>query len=83
LALACATVATQQRDSAGGERGQPDDVFIVLPEADFLPGLLGFREISEADNPQGLTMLVGDEVTFAKLFPGVAAKLHNRQFVDE
>ena len=57
-----------------GEVGQPDDVFILLPDETLRDRFPGFTPITENDIPHGVSMLIGTETGFAKRFPDVAAK---------
>lgn len=58
-----------------GEIGQPDNVFILLPDETLMDRFPGFSPITENDIPKGVSMLIGTETGFAKRFPEVAAKL--------
>ena len=57
-----------------GNLGQPDDVFLMVPDDSLNAKFPGFSDIAESDIPSGLTMLVGPDA-FNKLFPEIAAKL--------
>jgi hypothetical protein len=58
-----------------GALGEPDDVFVLLPDASLAARFPGFVEIGEAAIPSSLRMLVGPASGFEKRFPEIAAKI--------
>jgi hypothetical protein len=58
-----------------GDSGQPDDVFVALPDSELLSRFAGFTAVDEADIPTGVALLVGAGPEFAERFPQVALKL--------
>ena len=55
--------------------GEPDDVFILLPDDGLTAHFPGFATIDATALPDGLRMLIGSEAAIAKRFPELAPKL--------
>ena len=58
-----------------GVAGEPDEVFVLVPDGVFRSKFPGFTEIEEKFIPTGLDLRVGPEIEFEKMFPGLAAKV--------
>jgi hypothetical protein len=54
---------------------QPDDVYILLPDETLMQRFPGFTQIAENEIPEGVSMLLGEKLGFAKRFPETAAKI--------
>ena len=54
---------------------EPDEVFVLVPDGSFASKFPGFTEIDEKFIPTGLELMVGPELEFEKMFPGIAAKV--------
>jgi hypothetical protein len=58
-----------------GAEDEPDEVFVLVPDASFLSNFPGFAAIDETFIPTGLDLIVGPGIEFEKRFPEIAAKV--------
>ena len=58
-----------------GADGEPDEVFVLVPDASFMAKFPGFAEIDETFIPTGLDLIVGPGIEFEKRFPEIAGKV--------
>ena len=61
-----------------GQRGHPDEAFILLPDLSFRLRFPGFFDIDERALPDSLRVIVGSTETLSNRFPELAAQLQER-----
>ena len=58
-----------------GGIGNPDDVYLLIPDESVSKLFPGFSPISENRIPNGLKMVMGVESELRRMFPEIAAKI--------